>query len=125
MKHCDHCGIEFEDSAAFCAECGHELKAAPAPVEVKENPATAPVTISTVLGLVSLGSANLYISLIMSIIGIVMGVKEKKATGKKLGLILNIVALVLTVLGILAIVAYLILYFFMLFTALAGGALSY
>ena len=122
MKYCVNCGTELEDDATVCPNSSQETVLAPAQNEPpKEEFATLPVTISTVLGLVGLGSANFWVSLIMSIIGIIYGVKEKKLTGKKLGLILNIIVLVLTCIGIVGFIAYFVFYFLFLFGALAGG----
>ena len=122
MKYCVNCGTELEDDATVCPNCSQETVLAPAQNEPpKEEFATLPITISTVLGLVGLGSANFWVPLIMSIIGIIYGVKEKKLTGKKLGLILNIIVLVLTCIGIVGFIAYFVFYFLFLFGALAGG----
>lgn len=122
MKFCPNCNAELDDNAVVCSSCGGSVE--PEKKEVKStNHATDPVTLPTVLGLVSLASGNLYASLIMSIIGLVLGIKEKKATGNKLGLILNSVALGLSGLGFVAVIAYLVIYFFILFMTIMTGAM--
>ena len=133
MKKCTNCGTEFENEVTVCPNCGHEEEFACEPK--KENAATSPVTISTVLGIASIasfGAPNPWIPLILSIIGLVFGVKEKKATGKKLGLIINIITLILSVLAVLALIAYIIFFILMYFTyfaaifgTLMGGGMYY
>ena len=105
MKNCPKCGKELNDDVAFCTECGEALEvveAAPeAPKAAPEAPKAAPKkNVSKILGIVGI-VASLFIPLagfIVSIIGIVLGVKEMKATGNKTGLILSIIGLVLSIL---------------------------
>lgn len=124
MKYCVNCGTELENDATVCEKCGQETALPTPEVTKKDDTATAPVTISTVMGLITILYPYGIPALIMSIIGIVFGSREKKATGKSLGLVLNIISLVITSLGLLGIVAYLVFYFFMVFTILgASGAL--
>lgn len=123
MKHCVNCGTEMEDEINVCHSCGHESVAATPEAAKKEDAATAPVTLSTVMGIATLLYPMGIPALVMSIIGVVLGSKEKKATGKSLGLVLNIISLVLTSLGLLGIIVYLIIYFFMMFGLVLGGAL--
>ena len=122
MKHCVNCGTEMADGINVCASCGHEAVATTPEAATKQDAATAPVTLSTVMGIATLLYPMGIPALVMSIIGVVLGSKEKKATGKSLGLVLNIISLVLTSLGLLGIIAYLVLYFLVIFGMLAGGA---
>lgn len=123
MKFCPNCNAELDDNAVVCSSCGGSLDPNKNEVKPAKNHATDPVTLPTVLGLVSLASGNLYASLIMSIIGLVLGIKEKKATGNKLGIILNSVALGLSGLGFLAVITYLVIYFLILFMTIMTGAM--
>ena len=122
MKICPNCSAELEDDVV-CPSCERSEKSRKSEVKPAKNYATDPVTLPTVLGLVSLGTGNLYASLLMSIIGIVLGIKEKKATGNSLSVILNSIALGLSGLGFLAVIAYLVIYFIILFMTIMTGAM--
>lgn len=115
MKYCVNCGAELENDATVCQNCGQEIALPTPEVPKKDDSATAPVTISTVMGLITILNPYGIPALIMSIIGIVFGSREKKATGKSLGLVLNIISLVITSLGLLGIIAYFVFYFALIF----------
>lgn len=110
MKNCPKCGVELADDVTFCTECGEkliEVEAAPEAEVVAETPVEAPKSkVSLILGIVSLVLTFVpiigFVYPITAIVGLVFGVKETKAGGKKVGLILNIVALVIFALSILA-----------------------
>ena len=123
MKHCVNCGTEMEDEINVCASCGHEAVATTPEAATKQDAATTPVTLSTVMGIATILYPVGIPALVMSIIGVVLGSKEKMATGKSLGLVLNIISLILTSLGLLGIIVYFIIYFFMMFGLVLGGAL--
>ena len=77
-------------------------------------------TLSTVFGVGSLVAGDVFTGLILAIVGIICGVKERKETGEVLGLILSIIGAVRLGLTLLLIVGYFILYFVIMFLALGG-----
>lgn len=102
MKFCSKCGKELADDAVFCTECGASTApAAPAAPAVKSSKA------SLVLGIVGIVVAWLFALAghIVSIIGIVLGVKEYKNTGNVIGLVLSIIgevcAIINSLLGVI------------------------
>lgn len=112
MKNCPKCGVELADDVSFCTECGEKLVEVKAAPEVEAAPATeaAPAakknpSVDLILGIVSLVLTFIpflcYSAPIVAIVGIVFGAKEVKAGGKKTGLILSIIALVIFVLSII------------------------
>ena len=123
MKICPNCSAELEDDVVVCPSCERSEESRKSEVKPAKNYATDPVTLPTVLGLVSLASGNLYASLIMSIIGLVLGIKEKKATGNSLSVILNSIALGLSSLGFLAVIGYFVIYFFTMFMVIMTGTM--
>lgn len=90
MKYCTKCGKELMDESIICVGCG---------CSVVENKSTrfAPVTqkpkAAMILGIIGIVFAWLFalVGHIVSIIGIVVGIKEYKTTEKMTGLILSIV----------------------------------
>lgn len=110
MKFCSKCGKELDDAAVVCMGCGCAVPAANAPAA---NAAPAPtVTVksskaSLVLGIVGIIVAWLFALAghIVSIIGIVLGVKEYKNSGNAVGLVLSIIgevcAIINSVLGVI------------------------
>ncbi|MBQ3135168.1 MAG: hypothetical protein IJB75_05095 [Oscillospiraceae bacterium] len=90
MKYCTKCGKELMDESVICVGCGCSV------VENK-NPQFAPATqkpkAAMILGIVGIVFAWLFalVGHIVSIIGIVVGIKEYKTTEKMTGLILSIV----------------------------------
>lgn len=122
MNPCPHCNAPLVDNASFCHACGKSVETK-APVPAKESTATSPVSISTVLGLASLASGNVYAAFIMSIFGVVFGKREKMETGRKAGYVMNVIALVNSAIGIFTITTYLTIYFSALFIAIADTML--
>lgn len=104
MKNCPKCNAELNDDVVFCTECGEALEVVEAPKA--EVVAEAPKKkTSLILGIVSLVLTFIpvigFAYPITALIGLIFGIKEVKAGGKKVGLILNIIALVLFVLSII------------------------
>ena len=92
MKNCPKCNAELNDDVVVCTECGEALEI------VEATPVATPKkSVSIILGIVGIVLAFLFplAGLIVSIIGIVKGVKEKKETGKKKGIIINVIGLIL------------------------------
>ena len=98
MKYCAKCGNELMDEAVVCVKCGCPVNSAPVvmgqtpapvPTTEKAEPSKAPV----VLGVLGIVCAWLFALAghILSIIGIVMGIKEYKKTGNMTGLVLSII----------------------------------
>ena len=130
MKNCPKCGIELADEVTVCPECGEALVVVEAAPEVetapkkkspakeaaskKKSPAKeadpkkkSPAKILSILSLVfACVPLTQIVGFILSIVGIVFGVKEMKASGKKKYLIMSIIA---TVLSIILAVVYLVL----------------
>ena len=105
MKYCEKCGKELLDDAVVCVGCGcsvgggtgkpaNDVKSAP--VESKKKGSGA-----IVFGCIGIIGAFLFalIGHIASIIGIVLGIKEYRKSGKMTGLVLSIVAEVCCILS--------------------------
>lgn len=97
MKFCEKCGKELADGAVVCVSCGCPVAGNGA----AQNKQTAPAeqqkkagSGSIVFGVIGILGAFLFalIGHIASIIGIVLGIKDYKKTGKMTGLVLSIVA---------------------------------
>ncbi len=102
--YCPKCGAEFKPNAVACSNCGFSITGKrSAPVEEEK------VSVALILGIIGIVFAWLFtlIGHIVSIIGIVFGVKESEATGKYAGLILSIIgevcAVVSSIIGILSV----------------------
>ena len=108
MNFCPNCGNALQPNEAFCSSCGAALQqatenyAVEAPVAQKKS--FAPI----VLGILGIVFAWLFaiIGHVLSIVGIVLGVKEYKANKNIAALILPIIgeicAIVSSVLGIIS-----------------------
>ena len=94
MKFCSKCGKELLDEAVICPNCGCEVKGvnmnATASVAVESKKKTQ---VSLILGIIGIVFAWLFalVGHITSIIGIVIGIKEYRETGKMTGLTVSIV----------------------------------
>lgn len=111
---CKNCGTEIPNNVAFCTRCGAPVQnqAQPQPQQapqggyyqppqqqyyqppMQQGNGKTPI-VSLVLGIIGLVLAIFptifYIALVVSIVGIVFGVKERKTTGKAVGLVLSII----------------------------------
>lgn len=134
MKYCTKCGTELTDDTAFCPNCGTASQTANTESGAQNNnqnapdpkPAPAVETKKTsnalILGIVAIVAAFVpplnTISPIVSIIGIVFGAKEAKASGEKVGLILSICSLIPTLISAVTTILSLLI---TLFSTLATG----
>jgi hypothetical protein len=100
LKFCTHCGKEIHDQAVVCVHCG----CAVAPLPSEKQGTSLPV----ILGILGIVCAWLYALTghVLSIVGIVMGVKESRETGRQTGLILSIIGEVCSVMSSLIGLAY-------------------
>lgn len=89
--YCSKCGKEIMDEAVVCPGCGCAIKndVLPHAVEIRKNN----TQVSLILGIVGIIFAWLFalVGHIASIIGIIMGIKEYKETGKMTGLVVSII----------------------------------
>lgn len=98
---CKHCGREIANEAVICIYCGcstdNNQQTPPPPVQHSGGSSAAPI----VLGIVGIVMAWLLaiIGHITSIIGIVLGAKEYKATGNVAGLVVSIIGEVCSVIS--------------------------
>lgn len=101
---CGNCGNQIPDGETVCPYCnGGQAQNQPQPAQtydgtVQTQPPMDYAAVSLVLGIVGLLCSSCCMP-ILNIIGIVFGVKASKITGRKAGLILNIVGLVLSLIG--------------------------
>ena len=87
--NCSNCGTENKNDTKFCSNCGKELI-------VKEGLGTA----SLVIGIIAILFSFIFtlLNLALSFTGLVLGIINKSKGGKKIsGIILNIIAIVLSV----------------------------
>ena len=108
MKFCTKCGKELFDEAVICPGCGCPVAGRTAPVQPYQqsyqpqqsyqNQQNYQPQQDSAIGSIILGSLGIIaawifalIGHIMSIIGIVLGVKEYKRTGKMAGLVLSVI----------------------------------
>lgn len=126
MKKCEACGAPLQEGDKFCRYCGtavpleiteQEIKqeaekilADEAQEERNQKAASAGATFSLVVGIIDivLGFLGFFvlgllnpITLTLSILGIIYGAKASKTSGVgKAGLILNIVAIIISFIGV-------------------------
>ena len=115
MKFCTHCGKEIHENAVVCTACGCAVRQ----FVVKNNNVTTPQEgekqgiVAVILGVIGIVTAWLLaiIGHIVSIIGIVIGIKEYKASGKITGLVLSIIgetcSIISSIIGIVTVMSYL------------------
>lgn len=90
MKFCSKCGNELIDEAVICTKCGCSTEETN--VAVKSQPKKT--SVSLILGIIGMVFAWLLaiIGHILSIIGIIIGIKEYREQNNMAGLIVSIVA---------------------------------
>lgn len=92
---CQKCGKEIMDEAVICPGCGCMVKNAEKPVvaEITAENTGTPKKTSMILGIIGIVVAWLFALAghVVSIIGIVLGIKEYKRSGKMTGLVLCII----------------------------------
>lgn len=131
---CKRCGTENPDTATYCSRCNSPLQNQAQPQQqsaqttynyqppqqqqyqqpqYQHAPATKPSYASLVLGIIGIIFAWIFalVGHVTSIIGIVLGAKEYKATGNIAGLVLSIIgeicSIISSVLGVLIVSAML------------------
>lgn len=96
---CGNCGNQIPDGSVSCPYCGGgqmpQQSAGNGAVVAAEKAPMDYAAVSLVLGIVGLLCSSCCMP-ILNIIGIVFGVKANKTTGRKAGLIMNIIGLVLS-----------------------------
>lgn len=101
-KFCSHCGNEVHESAVVCIRCGCAI-----PQSSNINSANTSSYTSLICGIIGIIMAWFFalIGHILSIVGICLGVKEYKATGKLSGLVTSIIgevcAIISSVIGVM------------------------
>ena len=90
MKYCSKCGSELIDEAIICTSCGCSAEGTN---EIKKNEQKK-TSVSIILGILGMVFAWLFaiIGHALSIIGIVVGIKEYKEQNNIAGLTVSIVA---------------------------------
>ncbi len=88
-KYCSNCGYAMDENAVVCAKCGTAVQNA---TNTYPTTAAAP-KVATVLGILGIVFAWLFalVGHVLSIIGIVIGIKEYRTANKTTGLILCII----------------------------------
>ena len=98
-KYCTHCGSEVNENAVVCINCGCPVNGA-GKTQKKSN--------AVIFGILGIIFAWLFALAghILSIIGIVQGLREYKETGKSTGLVLSIIgevcAVISSVIGVVS-----------------------
>lgn len=127
MTKCEACGAPLEEGDKYCKYCGtrvpieiseqeikkeaEKIMAAEAQEERNQKAASAGATFSLVVGIIDiiLGFIGFFalgllnpITLTLSILGIIYGARTAKTSGiGKAGLVLNIIAIILSIIGII------------------------
>ena len=102
MKYCSKCGKEIMDDAVVCVHCGCMVTDAnSAQTTSVSNTTEKKFQVSIIFGIVGIVFAWLFalIGHISSIIGIIIGIKEYKATEKMTGLSLSIIGEVCSIIS--------------------------
>ena len=91
--YCSVCGKEVMDEAVICPSCGCMIKKDGIKTIGKSSGSDKKTQTSVILGIIGIAFAWLFalIGHIVSIIGIILGIKEYKETEKMTGLILSII----------------------------------
>lgn len=102
-RYCSHCGSEVNENAVVCINCGCAIPKGQVFVYEQNltSKADKKTSVSLILGIVGIVFAWLFalVGHILSIIGIVMGIKEYKETEKLTGLTLSIVGEVCSIIS--------------------------
>ena len=91
-KFCTHCGHEMNENAVVCLNCGCMVQETQTKTNTQQTTERKTNT-SVILGIVGIVSAWLFalVGHVTSIIGIVLGIREYKASDKIDGLVLSII----------------------------------
>lgn len=109
--YCVKCGNKLVGNENYCISCGNLINySVNEQVNVKKN---GDKTISIVLGIFGIVGSLMFIfapiSLILSIVGLVYGIKVNKRVGNVLGIVLNIISLFLSL--IISLIIFFALFF--------------
>lgn len=111
-KFCMHCGKEVNENAVVCIHCGCAISNAKMgfnaqAVQFTSGNMEKKSQASTILGILGIVFAWIFalVGHIVSIIGIVLGTKEYKETGRMTGLLLSIIgeicSIISSIIGVL------------------------
>lgn len=106
MKYCSKCGKEVSDEAVICLGCGCAVNGAKMSTPVGGG--NKKIQKSMILGIIGIIFAWLFalVGHVVSIIGIIIGVKEYKETNKNTGLIISIIgevcSIISSIIGVVA-----------------------
>lgn len=91
--YCSVCGKEVMEEAVICPGCGCMIKKEGTKTSAASSGTNKKTQASVILGIIGIVFAWLFalVGHIVSIIGIILGIKEYKETEKMTGLILSIV----------------------------------
>ena len=91
-RYCSNCGSEVDENAVVCINCGCSIKKENNNENSLETTRATPKT-GLILGILGIVFAWLFalIGHVLSIIGIIVGIKEYKSTNNMTGLILSII----------------------------------
>ncbi len=91
--YCSVCGKEVMDEAVICPSCGCMIKKDGIKTSQSSSGCDKKTQISVILGIIGIVFAWLFaiVGHVVSIIGIIIGIKEYKETEKMTGLILSII----------------------------------
>ena len=111
MFFCENCGNKIDNNNNFCVNCGNKInRVNNNSLNVKNEESNWLKSASIVLGSISIvGCITLIffpISIILSIIGLILGIIATKKGKNMLGIILNVIGLLLSILIIFIIVLF-------------------
>ena len=89
--YCSVCGKEINDNAVICTGCGCSVKRPASQDEAKKE--STKTSASLILGIAGIIFAWFFalVGHILSVTGIILGIKEYKTTEKMTGLVLSII----------------------------------
>ena len=109
---CENCGTRLASDEKYCPNCGNEIKKNNIVTSQSKTESNGKKTASIVLGIISLAGIFFVvfspISLILSLIGLIIGIKAHKETSNVAGIVLNAIGLFISVI-ITAIIAFIIM----------------
>ena len=108
MFFCENCGNKIDNNNNFCVNCGNKInRVNNNSINFKNEESNGLKIASIVLGSISIvGCIFFPISIILSIIGLILGIIATKKGKNMLGIILNVIGLLLSMLIIFIIVLF-------------------
>ena len=106
---CKFCGEKIEDNAKFCSKCGkgvEEIKPIEGVKSVTNNePGKGRAIASLVIGVISIISGGCFF--VVPLVGLILGCSYKgKCTEKIIGIILNVIGLIISLIVVFAIIVF-------------------